>query len=62
MSIIAMNTTNDGVPESLMRRYDAARARRRDWETLWAQSDEYALPQRNGMSGAQPGARQTDRL
>lgn len=47
---------------AILRRYDTARARRRDWEPLWRQAYEYALPQRNGFSGAAPGARQTDRL
>lgn len=61
MNIVTVNNET-AMPAAIMRRYDAAKARRRDWESLWAQAYEYALPQRNGFSGAQPGARQTDRL
>lgn len=62
MTLATITDTDKTMPDAIMRRYDAARARRRDWEALWSQAYEYALPQRNGFSGAQPGARQTDRL
>lgn len=46
----------------VMRRFSMAQARRANWESLWREAYEYALPQRNGFSGVQPGSRQTDRL
>ncbi len=62
MTIAAITQKDNAAPDAVMRRYDSAKARRRDWESLWAQAYEFALPQRNGFSGAQPGGRQTDRL
>jgi hypothetical protein len=46
----------------LLQRYEAAKGRRRAWESLWRDAYEYALPQRNGFDTLQPGARQTDRI
>lgn len=48
--------------EALMRRFAQAQARRKNWEPLWQESYEFALPQRNGFDGAQAGARRMDRL
>lgn len=50
------------VLDNLMRRYQAAKATRRHWETLWQEAYEFALPQRNGFNGALPGASQVKRL
>ncbi len=38
--------------ESLRRRYDAARARRSPWESLWQDAYRYTLPQRQGFGSA----------
>jgi hypothetical protein len=64
MHNIAERKTGGGpaAPDGLLRRYQSARARRRNWESLWAEAYEFALPQRNGFSGAAPGARQMNRL
>lgn len=48
--------------EAVLRRYESAKARRQSWESLWRESYEYALPQRNGFANATAGQRQTDRL
>lgn len=47
----------------LRRRYRAAKARQTPWQGLWQQCYDYALPQRDSLSGATiPADRQTDRL
>lgn len=43
--------------QALLRRFDAARARRADWESLWREAYEYALPQRNGFTASRGGGR-----
>src|SRR6185436_16591545 len=48
--------------ENFLRRYRQALARRRNWEPLWQESYEFALPQRNGFTVATPGSRRMDRL
>ncbi len=45
---------------ALLRRFDAARARRADWEPLWREAYEYALPQRNSFSFSGAGGRHGD--
>lgn len=50
-------------PATLRRRYDAARARRGQWESLWQDAYEYALPQRQGFGTAiRPGENRMERL
>src|SRR5688572_30687208 len=51
--------------EPLLARYQAARARRSDWEPLWREAYDYALPLRNsfdssGLGG--PGQRKMDHI
>lgn len=47
----------------VMRRYRTALNRRRDWEQLWQEAYEYALPQRNDFgAGFTPGSRRMDRI
>ncbi len=46
----------------LMRRFDAARQRRGNWETLWREAYEYALPQRNGFVMNRAGGTRHDNL
>ncbi len=60
---------NDHEPDSAMladavlRRYRIAQGRRRNWESLWQEAYEYALPQRNDFGGfSNPGERKGDRL
>ena len=49
--------------ETLRRRYDAARAKRGQWESLWQDAYKYALPQRQGFGSAQqPGENRMERL
>ncbi|MCB9996623.1 MAG: head-tail connector protein [Rhodospirillales bacterium] len=47
---------------ALMRRYDVARAKRGNWESLWQEAYEYALPQRNGFSFTRAGSGRHDNL
>lgn len=42
---------------ALLRRFEAARARRGAWEPLWREAYEYALPQRNGFTVQSAGGR-----
>lgn len=49
--------------DALIRRFEQARERRRNWESLWQECYDYALPQRGGFTRADiPGGRQTDRI
>ncbi|MGZ9109349.1 MAG: portal protein [Micavibrio sp.] len=49
--------------ETLRRRYDSAKARRSQWESLWQDAYEYALPQRQGFGGgSREGDSRMDRL
>ncbi|MCB1563469.1 MAG: head-tail connector protein [Alphaproteobacteria bacterium] len=49
--------------EALMARYQAAKNRRGNWENLWQECYDYALPQRGGFTSAnRPGTRRTDRI
>lgn len=57
--------TQDAPPRDLShltRRYDAAKARRGNWESLWRESYEYALPQRNGFNAGRAGTSRHDNL
>ena len=47
---------------ALIQRFDAARSRRGNWETLWQEAYEYALPQRNGFAFGRSGAPRHDNL
>ncbi len=54
---------NGALAETVMRRYKAAESRRQNWETLWQEAYEYALPQRNDFgAGYRPGDNRMDRL
>ncbi len=46
----------------LLERFHRARERRRNWESLWQEAYDYALPQRNGFNGSAPGARKMSHL
>ena len=48
--------------DDVMRRYRAALARRSNWESLWREAYDYALPQRNSFDGQMGGSRKMDRL
>ena len=48
--------------DDVMRRYRAALARRSNWESLWREAYDYALPQRNSFDGQTGGSRKMDRL
>lgn len=48
--------------DNLMNRFERARTRRAQWESLWQESYALALPQRNGFATSSPGARQTDNI
>ncbi|MCM2343303.1 MAG: portal protein [Alphaproteobacteria bacterium] len=43
-------------------RYDRARQRRRAWESLWQESYEYALPQRNSFAGISAGQNRMEKI
>ena len=47
---------------ALIERYETARNRRRDWEPLWQDAYEYALPQRNSFSGGVPNDKRMERM
>ena len=59
---IAMIQTPAVDADAVMRRFNEARKIRRNWESLWREAYEYALPQRNGFIGSMPGSRQMDRI
>jgi hypothetical protein len=49
--------------ETILTRYEAASSRRRNWESLWQECYDYALPQSAGFLYEQtPGARRTDKI
>ena len=49
--------------QNLQSRHEAARARRAQWESLWQESYEFALPQRQGFGAAiRPGENRMERL
>ncbi|MGB0719004.1 MAG: portal protein, partial [Bdellovibrionales bacterium] len=59
-----INHPSDDVQAShindILTRFHAARKQRQDWEGLWEECYDYALPQRGGFSGeAIPGSRKT---
>ncbi|MBI2234341.1 MAG: head-tail connector protein [Micavibrio aeruginosavorus] len=67
MSIIAIDDGRDAdtalALEGLYRRYEAAKARRGEWESLWRDAYEYALPQRQGFGAAvRSGENRMERL
>lgn len=47
---------------ALTRRFDTARAKRGNWESLWQEAYEYALPQRNSFSFSRAGSSKHDNL
>lgn len=50
-------------PEDIMRRYNTAQGRRGNWENLWQEAYDYALPQRAGFTrDMEAGKVRTDRL
>jgi hypothetical protein len=54
---------NKALADTVLRRFRAAENRRRNWETLWQEAYEYALPQRNDFgAGYRPGDNRMDRL
>jgi hypothetical protein len=57
-----LNTNESAPPEALMRRFAHAQEQRAAWETLWRESYNFALPQRNGFSNVGSGGRQMDHL
>ncbi|AEP10156.1 portal protein [Micavibrio aeruginosavorus] len=49
--------------DALMQRFNAAKSRRSQWESLWQDAYDYALPQRQGFGGGiRPGDTRMDRL
>lgn len=47
----------------ILNRFEAARKKRSNWESLWEECYDYALPQRGGFTGiSRPGARKTDQI
>ncbi|MCB9982445.1 MAG: head-tail connector protein [Rhodospirillales bacterium] len=47
----------------ILNRFEAARKRRSNWESLWEECYDYALPQRGGFTGmSRPGSRKTDAI
>ncbi len=47
---------------ALSRRFDAAKAKRQNWESIWREAYEYALPQRNSFSFNRSGGARHDSL
>ncbi|MFN3826924.1 MAG: portal protein [Micavibrio sp.] len=45
-----------------LQRYEAARQRRSAWESLWQESYEYALPQRNSFTGGGVADRRMEKI
>ncbi len=48
--------------DAVQRRFQAAVARRQNWESLWQEAYKFALPQRDSFSSSQPGGAKTDRM
>ncbi|QQG36024.1 MAG: head-tail connector protein [Micavibrio aeruginosavorus] len=51
-----------GGAHELIARYERARQRRRVWESLWQESYEYALPQRNSFAGSAAGQNRMEKI
>ena len=50
-------------PEELLSRYRQAKARRGQWESLWQECADFALPSGGGLGRElSPGQRRTDRI
>ncbi len=64
MTIVTSSPGEDKAAlEMLRRRYETARAKRGQWESLWQDAYKYALPQRQGFGSAQqPGENRMERL
>ena len=64
MTIVTSSPEQDKAAlEVLRRRFEAARAKRSQWESLWQDAYKYALPQRQGFGSAQqPGQNNMERL
>lgn len=64
MTIAPLGLDQDNsVLETLRRRYESAKARRGQWESLWQDAYEYALPQRQGFGSViRPGENRMERL
>lgn len=57
------HAAGDNGVRDLQRRYDMARARRGQWEPLWRDAYDYALPQRQGFGGSmRPGENRMEKL
>lgn len=57
------NKSPDNKLAPLMQRFKAAQSKRSNWEGLWQDAYEYALPQRNSFNMFErPGSRKTDNL
>ncbi|MCB1556901.1 MAG: hypothetical protein KDJ15_06265, partial [Alphaproteobacteria bacterium] len=46
----------------LLRRYEIAKERRRNWESLWREVYDYALPQRNSLDPSPAGSQRVSHL
>jgi hypothetical protein len=56
-------TMSEVSPDKVLRRFRRARERRANWEPLWQECFDYALPQREtALSGTKGASRKTDRL
>lgn len=54
---------DSNISDAIMAGYDVAKARRTNWESLWAECYDYALPQRNQFNGfTSVGQQQSDHL
>ncbi len=49
-------------PAAMMRRFEAAKRKRGNWESLWQEAYEYALPQRNGFGLSSAGSARHNNL
>lgn len=57
------NMTKDNELEKILSRYEAARKVRGNWENLWQECYDFALPQKSDFLYAQrPGERRTDKI
>jgi hypothetical protein len=54
MSVIALEKQDHDFLPALLTRYDTAARRRGDWEKLWQECYDFALPQRGGFTFAAP--------
>ena len=61
-TVIPLDTGSDRALDTLLKRYDKAKATRENWVSLFEECYEYALPQRESFYAETPGQRRDDKI